>query len=76
MQNPTPFPIIYGPPAVPGEGGTVDDQVARNLEEVSVKNETEIITLEKQNEIKRSLNEREILTRSGFYHLLESRLNA
>lgn len=81
VQNPDPFPQLYGPSAAGGEA-TVDDIIARKLEGDSTKlNATEESSTEESSNdehalVKRSSMEREIFTRRGAYHVIESRLNS
>lgn len=76
VQNPDPFPQLYGPSAAGGEA-TVDDIIARKLEGDSTKlNATEESSNDEHALVKRSSMEREIFTRRGAYHVIESRLNS
>jgi hypothetical protein len=56
--------------------GTVDDVIARKIEE-NADTEIEENTTEIPHEVsKRSTNDREIFTRRGAYQVIENRLNA
>lgn len=75
-QDPNPFPQLYGDPASGGEA-TVDDIIARKLESDSTKlNVTANDSIDEHALVKRSSVEREIFTRRGAYHVIESRLNS